>query len=84
MMGKMPFFLAIQISQSPKGIFLNQSRYALEIIKKYGMKTSDPVDTPMVEKSKLDADPQGKKVDLTRYRGMIGSLMYLTANRPDL
>ncbi|GKG48516.1 hypothetical protein Tco_0512663, partial [Tanacetum coccineum] len=41
-------------------------------------------DTPMVEKSKLDADPQGKKVDLTRYRGMIGSLMYLTASRPDL
>ncbi|GKC40170.1 retrovirus-related pol polyprotein from transposon TNT 1-94 [Tanacetum coccineum] len=68
----------------PRGIFLNQSKYALEIIKKYGMETSDPVDTPMVEKSKLDADPQGKEVDPTRYRGMIGSLMYLTASRPDL
>ncbi|GKC05555.1 retrovirus-related pol polyprotein from transposon TNT 1-94, partial [Tanacetum coccineum] len=44
------------ISQSPRGIFLNQSKYALEIIKKYGMETSNPVDTPMVEKSKLDAD----------------------------
>ncbi|GJW45484.1 retrovirus-related pol polyprotein from transposon TNT 1-94 [Tanacetum coccineum] len=54
------------------------------IIKKYGMKTSNPVDTPMVEKSKLDADPQGKKVDPTRYHEMIGSLMYLTASRPDL
>ncbi|GKC90100.1 retrovirus-related pol polyprotein from transposon TNT 1-94 [Tanacetum coccineum] len=69
---------------NPKGIFLNQSKYALEIIKKYGMETSNPVDTPMVEKSKLDADPQGKEVDPTRYRGMIGSLMYLTASRPDL
>ncbi|GKB08171.1 retrovirus-related pol polyprotein from transposon TNT 1-94 [Tanacetum coccineum] len=57
MMGKMSFFLGLQISQSPRGIFLNQSKYALEIIKKYGMETSDPVDTPMVEKSKLDADP---------------------------
>ncbi|GJW38115.1 retrovirus-related pol polyprotein from transposon TNT 1-94 [Tanacetum coccineum] len=68
------------ISQSPRGIFLNQSKYALEIIKKYGMETSDPVDTPMVEKSKLDEDPQGKVVDPTRYRGMIGSFMYLTSN----
>ncbi|GJZ14454.1 uncharacterized mitochondrial protein-like protein [Tanacetum coccineum] len=72
------------ISQSPKGIFLNQTEYALEIVKRYGIETSDLVDTPMVEKSKLDADPQGKAVDPTRYRGMIGSLMYLTSNRPDL
>ncbi|GJY64605.1 retrovirus-related pol polyprotein from transposon TNT 1-94 [Tanacetum coccineum] len=84
MMGKLSFFLGLQISQSPRGIFLNQSKYALEIIKKYGMKTSEPVDTPMVEKSKLDEDPQGKAVDPTRYRGMIGSLMYLTSSRPDL
>ncbi|GJV30697.1 retrovirus-related pol polyprotein from transposon TNT 1-94 [Tanacetum coccineum] len=79
MMGKMSFFLGLQISQSPKGIFLNKFKYAFEIIKKYGMKTSDPVDTSMVEKFKLDADLQGKEVDPTRYRGMIGSLMYLTA-----
>ncbi|GKA86844.1 retrovirus-related pol polyprotein from transposon TNT 1-94 [Tanacetum coccineum] len=56
----------------------------LLIIKKYGMETSDLMDTPMVEKSKLDADPQGKEVDPTRYCGMIGSHMYLTASRPDL
>ncbi|GKB74945.1 hypothetical protein Tco_0936357 [Tanacetum coccineum] len=48
------------------------------------METSDSVDTPMVEKSKLDEDPQGKEVDPTRYRGMIGSFMYLTSSRPDL
>ncbi|GJU37374.1 retrovirus-related pol polyprotein from transposon TNT 1-94 [Tanacetum coccineum] len=84
MMVKMSFFLGLQISQSPMGIFLNQSKYALEIIKKYGMESSDPVDTPMVEKSKLDEDPQGKAVDPTCYHGMIGSLMYLTSSRPDL
>ncbi|GJY08914.1 retrovirus-related pol polyprotein from transposon TNT 1-94 [Tanacetum coccineum] len=72
------------ISQSPRGIFLNQSKYALESLKKYGMESSDPVDTPMVEKSKLDEDTQEKVVDPTHYREMIGTLMYLTASRPDL
>ncbi|GKF51546.1 retrovirus-related pol polyprotein from transposon TNT 1-94 [Tanacetum coccineum] len=84
MTGQMPFFLRLQISESPKGIFINQSKYAYEIIKKYGMLTSDSVDTPMVEKNKLDADLHGTLVDATYYRGMIGSLMYLTFSRPDL
>nr|GEW03227.1 copia protein [Tanacetum cinerariifolium] len=85
MMGKISFFfLGLQISQSPRGIFLNQSKYALESLKKYGMESSDPVDTPMVEKSKLDEDQQGKAVDPTHYRGMVGTLMYLTASRPYL
>ncbi|GKD20739.1 retrovirus-related pol polyprotein from transposon TNT 1-94 [Tanacetum coccineum] len=69
---------------SSRGIFLNQSKYALESINKYGMETCEPGDTLMVEKSTLNEDPQGKSVDPTRYRGMIGTLMYLTANRPDL
>ncbi|GJS10318.1 hypothetical protein Tco_0367114 [Tanacetum coccineum] len=69
---------------NPRGIFINQSKYALESLKKYGMESSDPVDTPMVEKSKLDEDTQGKAVDPTHYHGMIGTLMYLTASRPDL
>ncbi|GJX07456.1 retrovirus-related pol polyprotein from transposon TNT 1-94 [Tanacetum coccineum] len=84
MMGKISFFLGLQISQNPIGIFINQSKYALESLRKYGMESSDPVDTPMVEKSKLDEDTQGKVVDPTHYRGMIGTLMYLTASRPDL
>ncbi|GJV70873.1 retrovirus-related pol polyprotein from transposon TNT 1-94, partial [Tanacetum coccineum] len=67
-----------------RGIFINQSNYALEIIKKYGMLSSGPVDTPMVDKSKLDEDLQGKPVDPTHYCRMIGSLMYLTSSRPDL
>ncbi|GJU49750.1 retrovirus-related pol polyprotein from transposon TNT 1-94 [Tanacetum coccineum] len=72
------------ISQSPRGIFINQSKYALESLKKYGMESNDPVDTPIVEKSKLDEDTQGKSIDPTHYRGMVGTLMYLTASRPDL
>ncbi|GJX97151.1 retrovirus-related pol polyprotein from transposon TNT 1-94 [Tanacetum coccineum] len=84
MMGQMSFFLGLQISQSPRGIFINQSKYASEIVKKYGLHTTDFVDTPMVEKNKLDKDLQWKQVDATLYRGMIGSLMYLTSSRPDL
>nr|GEX62288.1 hypothetical protein [Tanacetum cinerariifolium] len=60
------------------------SNYAIEIIKKYGMLSSDSVDTPMVEKTKLDKDLQGKPVDPTHYHGMSGSLMYLTSSRPEL
>ncbi|GKA37134.1 retrovirus-related pol polyprotein from transposon TNT 1-94 [Tanacetum coccineum] len=54
-------------SQSPRGIFINQSKYALESLKKYGFDSCDPVDTPMVEKSKLDEDKEGKAVDLSHY-----------------
>ncbi|GJV91422.1 retrovirus-related pol polyprotein from transposon TNT 1-94 [Tanacetum coccineum] len=75
MMGKISFFLGLQILQSPRGIFLNQSKYALESLKKYGMESSDPVDTPMVEKHKLDEDTQGKAVDPTHYRRMTGTLV---------
>ncbi|GJR75264.1 retrovirus-related pol polyprotein from transposon TNT 1-94 [Tanacetum coccineum] len=84
MMGQMSFFLGLQVSQSPRGIFINQAKYALETLKKYGMDLSDPVDTPMVDRLKLDEDLLGIPVDQTRFRGMVGSLMYLTASRPDL
>nr|GEV84978.1 retrotransposon protein, putative, unclassified [Tanacetum cinerariifolium] len=60
------------------------SKYAYEIVKKYGLTSTDSVDTPMIENKKLDEDLQRKPVDATLYRGMIGSLMYLTASRPDL
>ncbi|GKE18814.1 retrovirus-related pol polyprotein from transposon TNT 1-94 [Tanacetum coccineum] len=80
----MSFFLGLQISQSTRGMFINQSKYASGIVKKYGLLSTDSVDTPMVEKNKLKEDLQGTPVDATLYRSMIGSLMYLTSNRPDL
>ncbi|GKF40363.1 retrovirus-related pol polyprotein from transposon TNT 1-94 [Tanacetum coccineum] len=84
MMGQISFFLGLQISQNPKGIFINQSKYAKEILKRFDIHNCDPVDTPMVERTKLDEDLLGIPVDQTRYRGMIGCLMYLIASRPDL
>nr|GEV49828.1 retrovirus-related Pol polyprotein from transposon TNT 1-94 [Tanacetum cinerariifolium] len=65
---KTVFLNGLPISQSPRGIFINQSKYALESLKKYGFKSCDPVDTPMVEKSKLNKDKEEKAVDLSHYR----------------
>ncbi|GKE24792.1 retrovirus-related pol polyprotein from transposon TNT 1-94 [Tanacetum coccineum] len=60
------------------------SRKGKDILLKYGMESCDPVDTPMVEKSKLDKDTQGKAVDPIHYRDIVGTLMYLTSSRLDL
>nr|GEV83006.1 hypothetical protein [Tanacetum cinerariifolium] len=68
----------------PEGIFINQSKFALEILKKFGMDSCDPVDTPMVDRIKLDEDPLGILVNQTRFCSMVDSLMYLTVSRPDL
>nr|GFA10931.1 retrovirus-related Pol polyprotein from transposon TNT 1-94 [Tanacetum cinerariifolium] len=84
MMGEITFFLGLQVNQSPCGIFINQSKYVLEILNKYGMESCDPVGTPMEIKDKLDLDQHGTPVDATKYRSMIGALMYLTSSRPDI
>ncbi|GKC18973.1 retrovirus-related pol polyprotein from transposon TNT 1-94 [Tanacetum coccineum] len=75
---------ACDIFSNEISIFVNQSKFALEVLKKFGMDSFDPVDTPMVDRLKLDEDPLGIPVDQTRFRSMVGSLMYLTASRPDL
>nr|GFB93920.1 retrovirus-related Pol polyprotein from transposon TNT 1-94 [Tanacetum cinerariifolium] len=81
--GELQFFLRIQIHQSPCGIFINQAKYAQEILIKHGMTSCDSVGTSMATKH-LDADLSGTPVDQTKYRSMVGALMYLTASRPDI
>ncbi|GJR45319.1 retrovirus-related pol polyprotein from transposon TNT 1-94 [Tanacetum coccineum] len=81
MMGKISFFLGLQISQSPRDIFINQSKYALELLKKYGYESCDPVDTPMVEKSKLDEDKEGKAVDPSHYRAFADRIIWMQDTR---
>nr|GEZ60697.1 hypothetical protein [Tanacetum cinerariifolium] len=80
MIGEMMFFLGLQVNQSPCGIFINQSKYVLEMLNKYRMESCDPVGIPMEIKDKLDLDQNGTPVDATKYRSMIGALMYLTSN----
>ncbi|GJY57926.1 hypothetical protein Tco_0457818 [Tanacetum coccineum] len=81
MMRELKFFLGIQIHQSPRGIFINQAKYAQEILKKHGMTSCDSIGTPMATKH-LDADLSGTSVDQMKYRSMVGALMYLTTSRP--
>ncbi|GJT14877.1 retrovirus-related pol polyprotein from transposon TNT 1-94 [Tanacetum coccineum] len=78
------FTKGLQIHQTPRGIFINQSKYALKILKKHGIEKCDSIGTPMATKPKMDADLSGTPVDQTRYRSMIGSLRYLNSSRPDI
>ncbi|GJX09389.1 copia-type pol polyprotein [Tanacetum coccineum] len=78
------FTKGLQIHQSPCGIFINQAKYTLEILKKHGMEKGQSIGTPMATKPKLDAHLSGEPVDQTDYHSKIRSLMYLTSSRPDI
>ena len=84
MMGELNYFLGLQIKQMTDGIFICQAKYSKELIKKFGLEDSKFCNTPMDTTTKLDKDDQGKCVDIKLYRSMIGSLLYLTASRPDI
>ncbi|GJS53939.1 retrovirus-related pol polyprotein from transposon TNT 1-94 [Tanacetum coccineum] len=84
MTGELNFFLGLQIKQMEDGIFFNQSKYIKEMLKKFGLEESKPMKTPMSSDTKLTKDEECESVDSTKYRGMIGSLLYLTASRPDV
>ncbi|GJS42809.1 retrovirus-related pol polyprotein from transposon TNT 1-94 [Tanacetum coccineum] len=83
MMRELKLILGIQIHQSPRGIFINQAKYAQEILKKHSMTSCDNIGTPMATKP-LNADLSGTPVDQMKYRSMVGALTYLTASRPDI
>ena len=84
LVGPLQFFLGLQVSQTAHGIFLSQSKFALEIVKKFGLGDSKVACNPMGSTTKISSDLQGKKVDQKLYRSMIGCLLYLIASRPDL
>nr|GEU86225.1 reverse transcriptase domain-containing protein [Tanacetum cinerariifolium] len=84
MMGELNFFLGLQIKQMKDGIFFNQSKYIKEMLNKFGLEDSKPMKTPMSSDIKLTKNEVCESVDSTKYRGMIGSLLYLTTNRPDI
>ncbi|WVZ64319.1 hypothetical protein U9M48_013858 [Paspalum notatum var. saurae] len=78
------FFLGLQIKQGLEGTFVHQAKYTRDILKKFNMGDSKPMTTPMSTNTALDADEDGEAVDQKEFRGMIGSLLYLTATRPDI
>ncbi|GJS93282.1 putative ribonuclease H-like domain-containing protein [Tanacetum coccineum] len=83
-MGELTFFLGLQVKQNKGGIFISQDKYVAEILKKFDLVNVKAAITPMETKLPLTKDEEAFDVDVHLYRSMIGSLMYLTASRPDI
>ena len=84
MIGELNHFLGLQIHQQESGIFISQSKYAKNLVKKFGLESANSVRTPMSPTVKLISNMLGKNVDFSLYKSMIGSLLYFTASRPDI
>jgi hypothetical protein len=84
MMGELTFFLGIQVKQMNEGIFIYQTKYTNDLMKKFNMAELKPVSTPMSIAAALDPNENGKAVDQREYMSMIGSLLYLTVTRSDI
>nr|GEZ85791.1 putative ribonuclease H-like domain-containing protein [Tanacetum cinerariifolium] len=83
-MGELNFFLGLQVLQKEDGMFLSQDKYIGDILKKFRFSDVRSSNTPMDKENPWGKDRTGKNVELHLYRSMIGSLMYLTASRPDI
>ncbi|KAK2436365.1 hypothetical protein QL285_021363 [Trifolium repens] len=84
MMGELKFFLGIQINQGEDETYIHQTNYTKELLKKFNLEDCKPMTTPVHPSSSLSKEEAGVKVDRKMYRGMISSLLYLIASRPDI
>lgn len=83
-LGRMRFFLGIEVLQKSDGIYICQRKYAMEVLNRFGMMESNSVSSPLVPGFKASKDRDGVTVNETYYKQLVGSLMYLTATRPDM
>ena len=84
MIGELTYFLGLQVKQIDSGIYINQAKYARNLVKRFGLDKATHARTPMVANAKLTNDPSGKSAKVTLYRSMIDCLLCLTASRPDI
>ena len=84
MMGELNFFLGLQTKQIKEGTFINQTKYIRDLLNKYNLEEVKTKSKPMGSSIKLDMDEKGKPINQTKYRGIIGSFLYLTISRPDI
>ena len=84
MVGELTYFLGLQVKQTNSGIYINQGKYARNLVKRFGLEKAAHARTSMATNAKLTNDPSGEFVDVTLYRSMIDCLLYLTASRPDI
>nr|XP_048320128.1 secreted RxLR effector protein 161-like [Ziziphus jujuba var. spinosa] len=83
-LGVMNYSLGIEIYQFSHGMFLSQKKYTVELLKKFDMEKCNPVDTPIVYNQKFELEDGAAKIEVSTYRSLIGSLLYLCASRPDI
>jgi hypothetical protein len=84
LLGELSFFLGLHICQSNQGIFISQTKYIREMLKRFRMEDCKPVITSMQTSCKLSKDDDSKSIDQRQYRSMIGSLLYVIASKPDV
>ena len=84
MMGELTYFLGLQVKQVSDGIFISQTKYIHDLLKKFDLMDCTSAKTLMATTTKLELNTTEKSVDISSYRGMVGSLLYLTASRPDI
>jgi hypothetical protein len=84
LLAELSFFLGLQICQSNQGIFISQTKYIREMLKRFGMEDCKPVITSMQTSCELSKDDDSKSTDQRQYRSMIGNLLYVIASRPDV
>jgi hypothetical protein len=84
LVGELTYFLGLQVKQMEDTIFISQSKYAKNIVKKFGLDNASHKRTPAATHLKLSKDENGVAIDQSVYNSMIGSLLYLTGSRPDI
>ena len=83
-LGKMKYFLGVEVLQNPEGIYISQRKYEKDVLERFRMKKSNSVKNPIVPSVRLMKDEEGSKVNDIMYKQLVGSLMYLTVTRPNL
>ena len=84
MVGALTYFSGLQVKQTDSGIYINQAKYARNLVKRFGLDKAAHARTPMAANAKLTNDPSSESIDVTLYRSMIGCLLYLIASQPDI
>ena len=84
MVGELTYFSGLQVKQTNKEIYINQTKYAKNLVKQFGLENVAHARTPMATNAKLGIDPSSKSIDITLYRSTIGFLLYLIASHPDI
>ena len=84
MMGELTYLFCLQVKQVKDGIFISQTKYIYDLLKKFDLTECSSTKTPMATATKLEINTKETKVNISNYRGMVGSLLYLTASRPDI